>query len=279
MSAPFIPGEGNLPKLQLRHASGATAEIYQHGAHVTSWKTPDGNEQLFLSSNTPVKTATPVRGGVPIVFPQFGNFGPLAPHGFARVKNWELAEHRADACTWRLREDAETLAVWPHRFEVLYKVKVDEKSLSLTFTVKNTGENSFSFRSALHTYFRVVDIHKTILKGMKGVGYQDRLTGRNDQVHSEEDFSFTQETDLIVPGAPDKILLLEGNRKLAIGKRGFPDAVIFNPWIKKGASLADLEKDGYLRMVCVEAALVAEPKPLAPSESWNGAQILTIQPS
>ncbi|MBL8992244.1 MAG: D-hexose-6-phosphate mutarotase, partial [Spirochaetia bacterium] len=216
MTTPFIPGEGSLPKLKLRHKSGATAEIYRHGAHVTSWKTPDGKEQLFLSAATPFKAATPIRGGVPIVFPQFGNFGPLTPHGFARIKDWDLAEHRENVSTWRLTDDAETLAVWPHPFELLFEVRLEEKSLSLTFTVKNTGEAPFSFRSALHTYFRVEDIHRTSLTGMKDVVYQDRLSGQNDLVHRDEPFSFTGETDLIVPSAPDLFILNEGGRKLEI---------------------------------------------------------------
>lgn len=277
MTTTWIPGEGGLPKLQLHHKNGATAEVYRHGAHVTSWKTSGDKEQLFLSAATPFKKATPIRGGVPIVFPQFGNFGPLVPHGFARIMDWDIADHRENAVTLRLQNSAETLAVWPHPFEALYEVRVEEKTLSLTFTVKNTGESPLSFHSALHTYFRVDDIHKAQLLGMKGVSYKDRLSGQSDLVHGEETFSFTGETDLIVPKAPDLLTLSEGGRKLDIAKNGFPDAVIFNPWITKGASLTDLEKDGYLRMVCVEAALVVEPKTLAPGQSWKGSQILTLR--
>ena len=42
---------GELPGVKLAGSTGATAEVYTHGAHLASWKTADGVEQLFVSSD------------------------------------------------------------------------------------------------------------------------------------------------------------------------------------------------------------------------------------
>ena len=42
---------GELPGVKLAGSTGATAEVYTHGAHLASWKTADGVEQIFISSD------------------------------------------------------------------------------------------------------------------------------------------------------------------------------------------------------------------------------------
>ena len=58
-------------------AAGARAAVLPYGAHVTSWVTPDGAEQLFVSGRSAFEAGQAVRGGVPVVFPQFSTAGPL----------------------------------------------------------------------------------------------------------------------------------------------------------------------------------------------------------
>jgi hypothetical protein len=49
---------GDLPGVTLTSSTGWTAEVYRHGAHVASWKTPDGEDLIFVSSDV---GALPVR--------------------------------------------------------------------------------------------------------------------------------------------------------------------------------------------------------------------------
>lgn len=51
-----------------------------------------------------------IRGGIPLCFPQFSDFGPLGQHGFARNQEWAVAELAADAVTMTLKESDATLA-------------------------------------------------------------------------------------------------------------------------------------------------------------------------
>ena len=63
---PTEPGRGGLPRVVLRADDGGRAEVYLHGAHVTSWTTPDGREQLYLSERAVFDGRAAIRGGVPL---------------------------------------------------------------------------------------------------------------------------------------------------------------------------------------------------------------------
>jgi glucose-6-phosphate 1-epimerase len=276
MNPLFTLGKGQLPKLKLEHANGSSAEIYQHGAHVTSWITADGKEQFFLSETAFFKAATPIRGGVPIVFPQFGNFGPLPMHGFVRTENWECVEATKTEAIFKFTQTPATLSIWPHRFELNYRVVLGEKSLELHLSIKNTDTQPFDFHNSLHTYLRVNNINHVEIHGYQGTAFNDRLTNINGTRQTSSVITFTKETDLIYHQAPSEVTLIEEGRKLHIQQKGFPDAVIFNPWIKKGQSMADLEPDGYLRMACVEAALIEKKFVLEPGKVWEGSQSFSL---
>ena len=90
-------GRGELPVATLTHPSGATAEVYLHGAHVTSWIPADGVERLFVSSASLYAAGKAIRGGIPVCFPQFSGRGPLPNHGFARTSSgWQVESTSSD---------------------------------------------------------------------------------------------------------------------------------------------------------------------------------------
>jgi hypothetical protein len=70
-------GKGELPALRVSSSSGGSSgsstqlEVYLFGGHATSW-TVNGEEQLFVSSIAVYDGKKAIRGGIPIVFPQFG---------------------------------------------------------------------------------------------------------------------------------------------------------------------------------------------------------------
>ena len=49
---------GDLPGVKLTSPKG-TAEVYRHGAHVTSWKTETGEELIFLSTDVRARSNAP----------------------------------------------------------------------------------------------------------------------------------------------------------------------------------------------------------------------------
>jgi glucose-6-phosphate 1-epimerase len=279
-SALSVTSGGNgLPKVVLAAADGARAEVYLHGAHVTAW-TPAGGgaDRLFLSQTAEFGPQSAIRGGIPVIFPQFSNLGPLANHGFARRMEWRFSggETGADIAraAFLLYDDDATRAVWPHPFRADLEVTVGGAALSLALSVTNPGSEPFSFTCALHTYLRVADIRQTRLEGLGGRTYLDDTANRAERVQPAGALTFAGEVDRIYPGAPDTLSVVEPERSLRIEKHGFPDVVVWNPGKQRGASLPDLEPDGYRRMLCIEPAAILQPITLAPGQSWSGTQRL-----
>ena len=152
-------GRGELPVATLTHPSGATAEVYLHGAHVTSWRPADGVERLFVSSASRYAAGKAIRGGIPVCFPQFSGRGPLPNHGFARTSSdWQVESTSSDGpggevcLVLRLSDSAETRALWPHAFELRYTVTLRDASLSTDVQLRNAGGEPLEFTAALHTY-------------------------------------------------------------------------------------------------------------------------------
>ncbi|MBP7686565.1 MAG: D-hexose-6-phosphate mutarotase [Thermoflexales bacterium] len=276
MSLQLVTGMGGLPKMVLAAEDGAQVEIYLHGGHVASWK-PAGEERLFMSRTSEFRAGVAIRGGVPVCFPQFAGFGPLPKHGLVRTLPWTINAVTANSLTLHRTESAATLAAWPHAFTVALTVTLGGPTLSLEFEVTNTGAAPFEFAGALHTYFLVRDVRSTVIEGLSGRRYADRAGGGFvENVQSEKPIAFDGEVDRVCYDAPERVIIREPDRSISVMSRGFPDVVVWNPGPVMGAKMSDLEPDGYLRMVCVEAAAVGKPIVVEPQATWRGAQIVTI---
>jgi len=283
MSLSFAPAPGNagLPKLVLAAADGARAEVYLHGAHVTSW-IPAGepDDRLFLSARSRFGAGEAIRGGIPVCFPQFAAQGPLANHGFARVSVWELVRAARTAAgaaqaVLRLGDSPATRAQWPHAFALELTVTVTGRRLELALAVANTGAAAFEFTGALHTYLRIADVRRAVVRGLRGARYRDKVLATDGNLESGAALGFDREIDRVYYAAPHDLAAHEPGRTVAVRATGFPDTVVWNPGPQRGATLGDLEEDGYLRMLCVEAAVSRAPATVEPGGRWRGSQTLT----
>jgi D-hexose-6-phosphate mutarotase len=68
-------------------ASGASCQIHAVGATVTSYKSANGREHIFVSKDAIFDGSKAIRGGIPICFPIFGppakKESTMPQHGFA----------------------------------------------------------------------------------------------------------------------------------------------------------------------------------------------------
>src|ERR1035438_7086912 len=92
----FVNGSGGLPKINIT-TSRSTAEIYLHGAHITGFQKNGEPPLLFMSRLSQFAPTKPIRGGVPICFPWFGQREGDVMHGFARITEWNLTKTSATA--------------------------------------------------------------------------------------------------------------------------------------------------------------------------------------
>lgn len=264
--------------LRLSHPSGASAQMYPHGAHGASWVPAAGAEALFLSGAAKLEPGTAIRGGVPVIFPQFAEMGPLPRHGFARTREWERVDDGggASAVRLRLRDSYETRRIWPHAFVAELAVELGDDWLLIALTIQNTGDAPFDFTAALHTYLRVGDVRRMTIEGLHGLRYREK---GGERVDEERQMTAHGEVDRVYLNTPPGLRLHDraNGRIIHLRSGGFADTVVWNPGAAGAASLPDMRDDEYLEMVCVEAAQVGSPVQLAPGERWTGMQRLRME--
>jgi Uncharacterized enzymes related to aldose 1-epimerase len=270
--------------IALQSADGATAALHHHGAHLVSWcPASDGEERLFLSARSEYRRDAAIRGGVPVIFPQFAAEGPLPRHGFARTSEWSLLRTRhlangAAVATLELRDSPATRAIWPASFVATLTVDILGDALAIGFTVRNVGAQAFTFAAALHTYLRVHDVQRAELAGLRGVRYRESSDPTALVADDADVLHPVGAVDRVYVDAPRTLALREPDRSLDVELTGFPDVVVWNPGAAAAAKLSDMEPGGERHMLCVEAAAVQRPISLAPGELWSGEQRLAARP-
>jgi len=249
---------------------------------VVSWKVAN-HELLFVSPKNNYTVGKAIRGGIPVVFPQFGP-GKLPQHGFARNKMWSHAETKINeandaTATFRLKQDEETLAVWPHNFELVLTIILKATSLIQQLEVINRDDHPFVFDTLLHTYIRTDHIQNTKVWGLKGVTYLDKPNNAQRVVETADPIVFTGEVDRVyIDGASRTVYVGDSsNAGLMIKSTGFKDFVVWNPAAEKARSMGDLGEENYPYFVCVEAGTVAAPITLEAGQAWTGVQELSVR--
>lgn len=266
-------------------------EVYLFGAHVMSW-TAASVERFWQSSLSVMDGSGPLRGGVPIAWPQFAVQGPLRLHGFARDGIWQVvrAEAGEDAhiIVFERSDDEATRDLWPHPFRLRYTVCLGKNRLQVTLDVENTGDAAFNFTSCFHTYIRVPDVRQVFLEGLKGTTYFDKNDDMKEKVEEDDDLRVEAASaaskglvDRIYKSSPKALNLMDRGSGVRYAVRqtpSFPDTVIYNPWEegKKGEKGPDFDDDGFNYTICIEPAVAAEPMVVEAGATWSGGQLIEV---
>jgi len=266
--------------VRLNGPQGTTVTVSLLGGQLLSWVTQDGRERIFLSERAIFDGSVAIRGGIPVCFPQFSNLGELPKHGFLRTKAWKLSDQRcADdfaLVTLEISDDEETRALWPHPFRAEITIMLEADRIDLEFCVENTGGQTFEFTGALHTYLRMTQVEDVSLEGLYGHDYRDAANGDVVIRETGTELRVDRETDRVYHNVKRPQLLQAANLSLAIHSQGYPDVVVWNPWVDQCAKLKDMAPDGWRHMLCVEAAIARKPVSLPAGEEWYGRQTLVV---
>ncbi|KAL6549892.1 hypothetical protein OROMI_020380 [Orobanche minor] len=284
--------ENGISQVWLRSPGGASVLVSLHGGQVRSWKTEKGEDLLFSSSKVISKPSAAARGGILIVFPQFGSRSSLEQHVFARNKMWAVDENPPPLqsnCSGKAFIDLLRRSCdgdpkhWPHfSYELRLRVILNvDGSLTLASRVRNVDCKPFSFSFAYHTYISVSDISDVRVEGLETLDYLDNLCNRERFTEQGDSLTFESEVDRVYLDTPDAIAVFdhEKKRSFVIRKEGLPDVVVWNPWEKRSKAIADLGDEEYKHMICVDAAAIEKPITLKPGEEWTGRVQLSVMAS
>ncbi len=261
----FIEGRGGIPMIQINTAK-ASALISLHAGQVLSYK-PEGETEdvLFLSEKAYYQSGKAIKGGAPVCWPWFGpdpEDKGRPGHGFVRNRPWNVISTEAVGndikVTLGLEDRPETREIWPQSFVLTQEILVSD-SLNLSLITRNTGDAAFPITQAFHTYFKVGDIGKAKVLGLEDCQYIDKVNNSEEKKQSGA-VTINAEVDRIYLGVGNTMIIDDAalGRCIQIISQGNKTAVVWNPWEKISADMADLEDADYQRLLCVETTNAAD---------------------
>ena len=239
--------------VELTADDGASVRFCAHGGHVLGWTPAGGVERLWFSRDTGCGPGTAIRGGVPVVWPQFAERGDGQRHGVVRDRAWEVLHAGSDDVgTGRPRAE-----------------------LSIRLRARNDGAEPFGFTAALHTYLRVSSTAGATVLGLEGRTAQAN-DGGGEVLLADGPLSVVGPLDLAVGGVadgpPGAVVLHDPVLEdLVLTADGFDSRVVWNPG--PGRAPGDVHPCGEAEFVCLEPA-VLDPATLQPGQTWTGTQVL-----
>jgi glucose-6-phosphate 1-epimerase len=269
-------------ELNLASADGARLVAGTFGGQVLRWY-PAGAEvdRLWLSPLAAPSFGA-LRGGIPVIFPQFSGRGPLPRHGLVRSRGWRALPTAPDedrevpsgaaAVRFGIRDDETTRELWPHAFELRLTAWAAGSRLDLRLEAVNRGLDDFEFTAALHAYLRVSDVREVSVEGVGGHLCEDNARAGATSVMPDGPLAAAGPVDLAVRDVDGPVVVrdpLLGD--LTVLAEGFADRVVWNPGA--GHGLADVPDGGDREFVCVEPAALA-PQRLASEQTWAAGMTL-----
>ena len=240
-----------------------------------SWRAA-GQERLFLPDAAVAKPGSAVRGGIPVIFPQFADLGPGPRHGFARTTSWTAFRptERPDAATAGMRLTSAQVEDprWPHAFSLELSLALTADSLEISLEAENCGQGSWSFTAALHSYL-AVQAGPALPDTLRLHPFQDR-SGSGCRSPAAGPLDREAEIERLYRNVPEQ-LDWQLPDTLRMHSDGWPDLMIWNPGREKAAALPDLAPGDHRRFLCVEP-LQSDPVKLPPGDRWRARHRLQL---
>ena len=266
-------GEGGLRKLKIQ-TPWSNAEIYLHGAHVAHFQKNGGPPLIFMSRKSFFAPSKPIRGGVPICFPWFGNRDGEPSHGFARVAEWQLVKTDAapggDVTLRFALPQIPGREAWKN-LRTEFVVTVAETLTMELIAVNDSRGESFEIENCLHTYFFVGDIGAVSITGLEDAAFLNFAGGDTGTRFAAENapIKIPRETNRTYLDAAGAVEIHDESlrRTIRVEKFNSKSTVVWNPWTTQKLP-DDFDPAEHKNMVCVESGNVKQNKiSLAPGKS------------
>jgi glucose-6-phosphate 1-epimerase len=235
-----------------------------------SWWRPKSTTEdvLWLSTNARFEKGRSIRGGVPIIWPWFGQHptdNSYCIHGFARVTPWELVKSEdlkngATKLLLRMVPTQEVKKQLSYDFSLELVIIVGE-SLSTNLTTINNASFPFVISEGFHTYFYISDIENIKIKGLESAVLTDKVNNFKKDIEGEVITFSDSEFDKVYLNNSNDIFIEDEkfNRVITVKKSNSNSTVIWTPGENKAKKMGDMGTEGeWRRMVCVEAVNALE---------------------
>lgn len=213
------------------------------------------------------------RAGIPVIFPQFAERGPLQKHGFARNKYWNLIEEIADSTQSRivyaLEINSGDYPEWPFSAKLQLAIVASKNTIDITFVIQNIGQETFSWTGGLHPYFAVDDLLQVKVSGLKGCFVENRYDSAQT-VMPHEFLTFDRNIFESLIDSLGPIELVTSKSRIKLESTGFNQWMIWNPGQDGAKSIDDLPCEDWAKFICIEPVIVGNPNQLKARESFKG---------
>jgi len=202
-----------------------------------------------------------VRGGVPVLFPQFANKGPLSKHGFARNLIWQeqsaWQKTSEVGVVYELDLSNQDVLNWPYKATLKLEIIADPYQLFMKLLVVNKGVNALEWTGGLHPYWWVPNLIETEIVGLKFDSYDKLALNANG-------------LERIFPNKNPVTLVRGKTSALKIQATGFDEWMVWNPGREAAGLLTDMPIDDWQHFVCIEPVCINKPVKLHSGQSFEG---------
>ncbi len=237
-----------------------------------------GYGDVFYTSPLAVFAGTaPVRGGVPVLFPQFAGLGPLPKHGLVRTRLWEVKAQfdevfRAALLLGPGTDAGETEWTGTCALEISADVHADRLTIGLRVT--NKGDAAVQWTGGLHPYFATSALTASSIDGLQGRAVTNTLTQAKREISGVMQLDNSELELLVHDAAP--IVFKQPGRAIKLTMTGFTEWMIWNPGEQGAARIKDLPPADWQKFVCIEPVCVSQPLVLRAGEVFEGGLTVSV---
>lgn len=244
------------------------------GAQVLEAALASGLEIFYLSPMVDFFPDNPIRGGIPLMFPQFGESGPLRKHGFVRDLQWTLVDEHEDATgksiSYVLDIKSTDFPDWPFDASLQLNAIVGLDTFTIELSILNSGNKDFSFTGGFHPYFAISSRQDIRVNGLDVLPFRDSFPGENAYELNGDGLVERQYM------GDAEIQFYNGSHWLNLAASGFDSWMVWNPGRAGASRISDLPDEDWDKFMCIEPIVLSKPIFLDPGKTFKGQ--LTISP-